>query len=90
MNWAQFKDPVSHISLAGTVVASWPLTQGVAGLSFFTVKTNILVTEFAEFRKNSNVHNILSGENGKVSFSTLIGAVNEFTEFNEFLKSNDT
>ena len=23
MNWAQFKDPVSHVCLAGTVVASW-------------------------------------------------------------------
>ena len=32
MNWAQFKDPVSHMCLAGTVVASWSLTQDVAGL----------------------------------------------------------
>ena len=30
MNWAQFKDPVSHMCLAGAVVASWPLTQDVA------------------------------------------------------------
>ena len=29
--WAQFKDPVSHMCLAGTVVASWSLTQDVAG-----------------------------------------------------------
>ena len=27
MNWAQFKDPVSHMSLVGAVVASWSLTQ---------------------------------------------------------------
>ena len=27
MNWAQFKDPVSHMRLAGAVVASWSLTQ---------------------------------------------------------------
>ena len=27
MNWAQFKDPVSHMCLAGAVVASWSLTQ---------------------------------------------------------------
>ena len=57
MNWAQFKDPVSHIRLAGTVVASWPLTQEVAGSSPFTVM-NIFVTEFSKFsetfRKNSN------------------------------------
>ena len=31
MNWSQFKDPVSDLCLAGTVVASWPLTQEVAG-----------------------------------------------------------
>ena len=45
------KDPVSYMCLAGAVVASWSLTQEVAGL------TNIFVTEFAEFsetfRKNS-------------------------------------
>ena len=30
MNWAQFKDPASHMCVAGTVVASWSLTQEVA------------------------------------------------------------
>ena len=49
MNWAQFKDPVSHIYvLSGAVVASWFLTQEVAGLSPFTVVANIFVTEFSE------------------------------------------
>ena len=41
--------------LAGTLVASWSLTQevaGVAGSSPFTVITNIFVTEFAEFSEN--------------------------------------
>ena len=59
MNWAQFKDPVSHMCLAGVVVASWPLIQEEAGLSPFTVMTNIFVTEFREtFRENSNLkHN---------------------------------
>ena len=56
MNWAQFKDPVSHMCLAGTVVISWSLTQEVAGSSPFIVMTKIFVTEFAEFsetfRKN--------------------------------------
>ena len=37
-----FKDPVSHMCLAGPVVASWSLTHEVAGLSSFTVITNIL------------------------------------------------
>ena len=35
--------------LAGTVVASWPLTQQVEGTNPFTVMTNISVTEFSEF-----------------------------------------
>ena len=48
MNWAEFNDPVSYVCLAGDVVASWSLTQEVAGSSPFTVMTNIFVTEFAE------------------------------------------
>ena len=40
------------MSLAGTLVASWSLTQEVAGLSPFTVMTNIFVTEFSEFSEN--------------------------------------
>ena len=52
INWSQFKDPVSHICLPDTVVASWPLTQEVAGLSPSTVMANIFVTEFAEFIEN--------------------------------------
>ena len=46
MNWAKFKDPVSHMCLAGTVVASRSPTQEVAGLSPFN--DNIFVTEFSE------------------------------------------
>ena len=38
--------------LAGAVVASWSLTQEVAGLSPFTVMTNIFVTKFSEFIEN--------------------------------------
>ena len=59
MNWAQFKGLVSHTCLAGAVVASWSVTQEVAGSIPFTVMTNIFVTEFAEFskifRENSTV-----------------------------------
>ena len=47
MNWAQFKDPVSHMFLADTVVASWSLTQEVAGSSPSIVLTNIFFTEFS-------------------------------------------
>ena len=52
MNWAKFKDPVSHVCLAGTVAASWSLTQEVVGSSPFTVRTNIFVSEFSEFGEN--------------------------------------
>ena len=62
MNWAQFKDYVSHMCLAGAAVASWSLTQEMAGLnpftvmtnifSLITVMTNIFVTEFSEFNEN--------------------------------------
>ena len=45
MNWAQFKDPVSHMCLAGAVVASWSLKQKMAGSSLFNDK-------FAEFSEN--------------------------------------
>ena len=31
LNWAEFKDQISHMCLAGTVVASCSLTQEVAG-----------------------------------------------------------
>ena len=33
MNWAQFKDPVSHICLPGAVEACSFVTQEVAGLN---------------------------------------------------------
>ena len=42
MNWAQFKNPVCHMCLAGAVVASWSLTQEMAG------SNPIFVTEFSE------------------------------------------
>ena len=52
MNSDQLKDPVSHMCLAGAVVASWSLTQEVAGSSPFTVMRIIFVSEFAEFSEN--------------------------------------
>ena len=52
MNWGQFKDPFSHMCLAGVVKASWSITQEMAGLSPFTVMTNISVTELGEFSEN--------------------------------------
>ena len=45
-------DPVSHMCLAVTVVASWSLIQEVPGSNPFTVMINIVVTEFAEFSEN--------------------------------------
>ena len=60
MNLAQFKDAVSYLCLAGSVVSSWSLTQEVVDSNTFKVMTNIFstVTEFNEFnesfRKNSH------------------------------------
>ena len=39
---------VSHMRLAGAVVASWSFAREVAGLSPFTVMTNIFFTGFSE------------------------------------------
>ena len=38
---------------ADAVVASWSLTQEMAGLKHFTVMANIFVTEFSELKENS-------------------------------------
>ena len=42
MNLGECKDPVSHVCIAGDVVASWSLTQEVVGSSLVTVMANIL------------------------------------------------
>ena len=78
MNLAQFKVPVSHMCLVGTVVASWSLTQEVAGLSSFTIITNIFVTEFTElsetFRKNANkLRCYLNKKKSVIEFAVLLG-----------------
>ena len=52
MNWAPFKDPISHMTLAGAEVASWSLTQEVADSSPFAVMANTFVIQFAEFNEN--------------------------------------
>ena len=52
MNWSKFKDHISSMCLAGTVVASWSLTQEVEGLNPFTVMTNTFVTEFAKLSES--------------------------------------
>ena len=50
MNWAQFKDPIPHMCLAGTVVTFWSLTQEVARWQVRVLLMSYLfVTEFAEF-----------------------------------------
>ena len=43
MNLAEFKDPVSHVCLAGAVLVSDTRGGWVAGSSHFTVMTNILL-----------------------------------------------
>ena len=60
MNFAKFKDSVFHMCLAGVVVASWALTQEVAGTNPFNDKYLLsfnLLNLMKAFRKNSNVPN---------------------------------
>ena len=52
MNWDQFKDPVSHMCLAGALVASWSLMQEMADSSPITIMTNFFVSEFTEFSES--------------------------------------
>ena len=61
MNWSQFKDPVSHMCLAGALLASRSLTQEMAGSDPFSVMTNIFITEYSvkRFRENSINTNLL-------------------------------
>ena len=50
MNWAKFKNPISHMCLAGAVVACQFLTQEVAEWQVRVLSMSIFfVTEFAEF-----------------------------------------
>ena len=42
--------------LTAAVVASWSLTQEMAGLNPFTAMTNIFVTEFSEFNEKFKVN----------------------------------
>ena len=52
MYWAQCKDPVSHMCLAGVVVASWSVTLETAGSNPFNDKY-FFVNEFTEFGENN-------------------------------------
>ena len=52
MNQSQFKDRVSHMCLAGTLVASWSQTQEAVHSNPFTVMTDIFVIEIIEIREN--------------------------------------
>ena len=48
MNWAQFKDPVSHMCLTGAVVASWSLTEEVSKASN-NIYVIFSITEISKF-----------------------------------------
>ena len=49
MNWAQFKDPVSHMCLAGAVVACWFVAQEVVGSHTFIAKIFFKFYGFCRF-----------------------------------------
>ena len=78
MNWAQFKDPVSHMCLAGTVVESWFLTQEVAGSSPFNdnyfLSLNLL-NSVKTFSKN------FIGIHSSISLTPSFGRTGNFVYF---------
>ena len=51
MNWAQVKDAISHMCLAGAVLACWSLTQEVVGSRPFNV-INVLSLNWLNSVKN--------------------------------------
>ena len=57
MNWAQFKDRVSHMCHAGAVVAPWAITQEVAGSSPFNDKYFLSLNSVEKNGENSTVLN---------------------------------
>ena len=65
MNWAQYKDPVSNMCLAGNVVACWFVGQDVIGLNthflqkYFSSYTDSVYILQNSFRKNSNERHLM-------------------------------
>ena len=55
INLAQFKDSVSHVCLAGAMVASWSLTQEVVGLIPFNDNYFLFLNSVKTFRKICNM-----------------------------------
>ena len=56
MNWAQFNYSISHICLAGYVIAYWSTTQEVAGSCPFNGNYVLSLNSVKTFRKNFNVN----------------------------------
>ena len=75
MNWVQFKVPVSHMCLAGAMIACWSPTQEVAGWrgsSPFTVMTYILsLNSVKTFRESSNESDYKEHLDARADFTAL-------------------
>ena len=52
MNWAQYKDPLCDLYFAGAVIASWSLTQEVAGSNNLFKMIIFFVIELRKFSGN--------------------------------------
>ena len=75
MNWAQFKDPASHICLTGSVVASWSLTQKVAGSSPLNFK----------YFLSLNLPNSVKSSTGRFLFLHLQLKIFSVSNINDYL-----
>ena len=87
MTWAQFKDHVSHMCLTDAVVASWSLTQEVAGLSPSTVMTNS-ENSVKTSRENSNVAVVLMDMINKKIFLLKFGTFLKYHRLLQKLRSD--
>ena len=72
MEWkfSEFRDPASHVCLAGAMVASCSLTKQVAGSNSYDTKYLLyLLNSVKTFRENSmvgiNIADIVPSESGK-------------------------
>ena len=90
MNWAQFKDPMSHMCLAGTMVAFWSFTQEVIGSKPFNDNYFCHWIHWKSFRKNSNVlyNNLGISKFSSISFFDISPMIEYSTGESEYWSAN--
>ena len=96
MNWGQFKDPVSHLCVAGAVVPSWSVTLVAAGSNLFDDKfseniwrkLNFLTEETILESEKSFIAWKLTGKSYHMNTSFQSGKSSDKTPSSDFQLSN--